>query len=83
MGEKVAFLLRRDEETQERLADMHENLNDLPERWRADIEGTARTLRREQEQGLVELRDEHLTERLGGVVLLVVGLGMATWGNLL
>ncbi len=81
--EKVAFLLRRDEETQERLADLDEKLNDLPERWRGDIEAAAGTLRQEQERGLVELRGEHLTARLGGVVFLVVGLGVATWGNLL
>jgi len=47
------------------------------------METKAGTLRREQQKGLALLRDEHLAARLGGVVLLVLGLGLATWGNLL
>jgi hypothetical protein len=82
MEEKVEFLMRREEETQERLGDLQEGLDALPERWSDDIEATAGTLRREQREGLDELRDEHLTARVGGVVLLVVGLVLATWGNL-
>ena len=82
MEEKIAFLLRRDKETQERLADFQEKLDELPERWRGDMRATAGTLRDEQRKGLDELRDEHLTARVGGVVLLVLGLVLATWGNL-
>jgi len=81
--DKIEFLLRRDEETQSRLADLKEALNDLPRRWRADMEATAGTVRREQQEGLAKLRDQHLKARLGGVALLVIGLGLATWGNLL
>ena len=82
MEEKVEFLMGREEKTQHRLADLREQLDALPERWSDDIEATAGTLRREQREGLNELRDEHLTARLGGVVLLVAGLVLATWGNL-
>lgn len=80
--EKFAFLLEQAKETQLRLDDLQQQVNDLPERWRGDIEGAAGTLRQEQQQGLAALRNEHLTARLGGVVLLVVGLALATWGNL-
>ncbi len=83
MEEKVDFLLRRDQETQERLADLQERLGALPERWRGDMEATAGTLRHEQREGLDALRDEHLTARVGGVVFLVVGLILATWSNLI
>lgn len=81
--EKIAYLLERDRKTQARLGDLEEELDKLPKRWRSDIEASAGTLRQEQERSLADLRDEHLTERLGGVVLLVVGLALATWGNLL
>ncbi len=80
--EKIAYLLERDRKTQEQLRDHQEELNELPKRWRADIEAMGGTLRSEQNEKLDELRGEHLTERLGGVVLLVVGLALATWGNL-
>lgn len=82
MEEKVAFLIQREEVTQKRMAELQETLNGLPERWRDDIEVTAGKLRHEQREGLDELRDEHLAARLGGVVLLVAGLVLATWGNL-
>jgi hypothetical protein len=82
LEEKVDFLMRREEETQHRLADLQEEQDALPARWRDDIEAKAGTLRREQREGLDELRDEHLTARVGGVVLLVAGLFLATWGNL-
>jgi hypothetical protein len=81
--EKIEFLLQRDQATQSRLADLREELDELPRRWRADMEAKAGTLRREQQKGLARLRDEHLAARFGGVVLLVLGLGLATWGNLL
>lgn len=83
LKEKVEYLIEREQKTQERLADLREDLEALPERWRDDMEATAGTLRREQSEGLDALRDEHLTARVGGVVLLVSGLVLATWGNLL
>lgn len=80
--EKIDFLMEQSKETQLRLNHLQQRANDLPERWQGDIEGTAGTLRQEQQQGLAGLRKEHLTARLGGVVLLLVGLALATWGNL-
>jgi hypothetical protein len=50
----------------------------MPNRWRADIDVAAVELRGEQIQGL----NRHLWERLLGVGLLVVGIALATAGNL-
>lgn len=54
----------------------------LPARWRADIEDASDVLRREQTQALRELSDRHLRQRLLGVVFLIVGIVLATAGNL-
>jgi hypothetical protein len=80
---KIEYLLRQDRKTQDRFSDVEEKLGELPERWQADIEAAAGTLRQEHKESLTELRREHLTQRLGGVAFLVIGLVLSTWGNLI
>lgn len=80
--EKLDFLLRREQEVQASLERTHRTLEGHPKRWAADIAAAAADLRHEHGEGLAGLRNEHLGARLGGVVLLVVGLVLATWGNL-
>lgn len=82
LEEKVEFLLRRDENVQDRLEEVNRSLESMPRRWRSDITETSETLRDEHTRALEQLRDRHLKARLMGVALLVVGIGLATAGNL-
>ena len=82
LEEKVAYLLRRDKAVQAELEDVRRDIAGLPERWLADIAREATSLRAEHAEELAKLRDRHLRARLLGIVLLVVGITLATWGNL-
>jgi hypothetical protein len=53
-----------------------------PARWRADISEASETLRSEHTRALEQMRDRHLKARLLGVALLLIGIGLATAGNL-
>lgn len=83
LEEKVEYLLRRDQDVQARLEGHDRALRDLPARWQADIGDTAATLRQEHAEALDRLRERHLRARLLGVGLLVIGIAVATWGNLI
>lgn len=82
LEDRVAFLLRREQEMQGRLEEITTTLNRHPEDWRGDIEAASEALRGEQADALRELRAEHLRERLLGLGLLLLGVVLATWGNL-
>jgi hypothetical protein len=82
LDEKVDFLLRRDQDVQGHLEQHARQLRDLPKQWNADIAAASTELRTEHADALRELRESHLTARLLGVLLLVVGIALATWGNL-
>jgi hypothetical protein len=78
LEDKVAFLLRREQQTQERLADLAEGLT-------AQREGMARTLSEERASMEAHVADSlsaahtaYLPLRLLGVALLAVGLGCVT-----
>jgi hypothetical protein len=78
----VEYLLRRDEDVQDRLEEVHHSLESMPARWRADISEASETLRSEHTRALEQMRDRHLKARLLGVALLLIGIGLATAGNL-
>jgi hypothetical protein len=80
---KVDYLLKRDQEYQERLEGHDRALRDLPARWGADIREAAAELRQEHSEALDRLRERHLRARLLGIGLLVIGIALATWGNLI
>lgn len=82
LEEKVEYLLRRDEAVQDRFEETHDSLESMPGRWRADIREASETLRGEHTRALEQMRDRHLKARLLGVALLLVGIGLATAGNL-
>jgi hypothetical protein len=82
LEEKVEYLLRRDEDVQDRLEEVHHSLESMPARWRADISEASETLRSEHTRALEQMRDRHLKARLLGVALLLIGIGLATAGNL-
>jgi hypothetical protein len=73
---------RRDQVVQEQLEQLRISVNALPDRWQADIEEESETLRSEYEQALEQQRGELLLERLVGIVMVALGVLLATWGNL-
>ena len=79
--EKVAFLLRRDEETQNRIADLHEALA----RARTEADRKLADTRAELEERLmVEIRralDLYRGQRLAGIGMLVLGAICLSAGN--
>jgi hypothetical protein len=82
LEEKVEYLLRRDQETQAQFDQVERTVSGLPVQWRADIQQASEALRGEQAQALAELRDRHMRARVAGVLLLAVGVCLATAGNL-
>lgn len=83
LEEKVEYLLRRDQDVQGRFDETGARLAALPGEWKADIAEASSELRAEHAAALEALRDRHLTVRLVGVALLVTGIALAMWGNLL
>jgi hypothetical protein len=82
LEEKVDYLLRRDQDVQDSLERLEGSLAALPGRWKTDVEQASQALRDEHARALAELRDRHMQARLLGVVLLAVGIVLATAGNL-
>jgi hypothetical protein len=82
LDEKVEFLLRRYNETEDRLDEIAKTLRQHPDDWQAAIDAATASLRTEQAEAIRALRGEHLRERLLGVAMLLLGLVLATWGNL-
>jgi hypothetical protein len=79
---KVAFLLERDQETQTRFEQVEQKLANLPRDWQSDIADASASLRSEHVKALEQMRDRHMQARLLGVVLVAVGIVLATAGNL-
>jgi hypothetical protein len=79
---KVDYLLRRDQQVQDALERLNLSLEAMPGRWQAAIAETSETLRGEHSRALEQLREHHLQPRLLGILLLAVGVGLATAGNL-
>jgi hypothetical protein len=79
---KVDYLLRRDQQVQDALERLHLSLEAMPGRWEAAIGEASETLRAEHSRALVQLRERHLQPRLLGILLLAVGVALATAGNL-
>jgi hypothetical protein len=83
LEEKVEFLLRREQALQERLDVTAREVGDLPRKWQADMEATASGLRDGFATAIRELDERHIRARLAGIVLVVVGILLNTWGNLI
>ncbi len=81
--EKIDFLVEQDATAQSRLAALEKSLEALPDRWNVDIEAAAAGLMKEQRERLQEHRDEYLRERRWGLGLLVGGLVLSAFGNLI
>jgi hypothetical protein len=48
-----------------------------------DIAKTEETIREDLTRAIQDVRESHLGERLLGIVLLIVGVFLNTWGNLI
>jgi hypothetical protein len=79
---QVAFLLRRDRVTQEAISDVRARLDEVErgsERGRVELR---KELRGHVSEALAAARADFRAARIWGAVLLVIGLGLSTWGNL-
>jgi hypothetical protein len=83
LEEKIDYLLRRDEAMQARVDSVELRMSGLPSEWRTEIEEASETLHSEQMQALDELRERHLEQRWLGIVLLLIGVVLATVANLM
>lgn len=81
--DKLRYLLGRDQHVRKQLQEHAEQLAVLPAQWQIDIARAAGELHDEQDQALKRLAEAHLGPRLLGIVLLLAGIVLATWGNLL
>jgi hypothetical protein len=83
LEEKVDFLLRREQGLQDRLTTIAGEVDQLPEKWGAEIEGAASDLRTEFDREIREVKERHIQARIFGLVLVVIGVLLNTWGNLM
>jgi hypothetical protein len=83
LGEKVDFLIRRDRANQERFQALEQRIGALPAKWQGEMQARSRELQVGFEEALRELEDRHISARLLGLSLLIVGIILNTWGNLL
>jgi hypothetical protein len=81
--EKISYLLRRDQATQQQLQAMAAQIGTLPDSWRREIDHATTRTQKDITERLHKLRDQHLRARLLGLALLVLGIALNTWGNLI
>lgn len=79
----IDFLIRRDRANQERFHALEKRIGELPSQWRSDIEAQSGRLRTRLEDTVRDLEERHIRARLFGLLLLVIGIVLNTWGNLL
>ena len=82
LPERVDRLTEVVEEVQDQQNTIRREIRGLPGRWKADVDANAAELRQEHATELRRLRDEHKLARLIGVLLLAIGIVLATLGNL-
>jgi hypothetical protein len=83
LQEQVAYLLRRDQETQQRLNAAETEQASHPARWGRDIEEARHALEQRIERRLEDARDVYIRRRLLGVVLLLFGVPILAAANLI
>jgi hypothetical protein len=83
LEEKVDFLLRREQGLQEHLKTVVGEVGQLPEKWGAEIREAESDLRAEFNREIREVEERHIRARLLGLVLVVIGILLNTWGNLI
>lgn len=79
----VAFLLRRAAHLGRSLEELTGRVEQQRGEWLRDIRERADQQSQEHQRALKDLRWEHFRPRLAGVVLLVIGVLISTFGNLL
>lgn len=82
LEEKVAFLLRQLEQTDEQLDNLAGTVADLPASWRRDIAALRGELEQRIERRLNETQERYLTLRRIGLVCLLVGVALVSASNL-
>jgi hypothetical protein len=83
LEDKVAFLLRRDEQTQGRLADLAESVSALRDETATTLSQERTRMEMHVAHSLREAHEAYLPLRLLGVLLLTLGLGCTTAANFL
>jgi hypothetical protein len=81
IGQKVDFLLRRDEEAQRHVNELRERIRVLEGKIASGLETARAEMEDHVTHALRTAHEAYLPLRIVGVVALVVGLGLVTAGN--
>lgn len=78
----IRWLIERERKGQERMSEIEHTINDLPDRWRQDLEQVRRQLEGMQEQRIRQVADARIELRLLGLAYVLVGILLAAVANL-
>jgi hypothetical protein len=81
LEEKVAFLLRRDQEAQQAVNELRQQLKEHSERTEKNFEAAHAHMEEHVTAALETAHAAYLPLRIMGVCALMLGLGLATAGN--